>query len=104
MVYLESMEDSSAGWMRYKKYLRMRAEENPREIARLEKSMNRGWCIGSDEFKKDLAKEYLTEKEHLILEGEELKEFSKQSVAERAIADGPSQKRERNLRPIPAQT
>lgn len=77
MVYLEDMDDSAAGWIRYKKYLRMRAEEDPEEIARLEKLMNRGWCIGSDEFKKDLAKEYLADKGHLILEGEELKELNR---------------------------
>jgi REP element-mobilizing transposase RayT len=77
MTYLEDIEDNAAGWVRYKKLIRLRAEDDPKEIDRLEQSMTRGWCIGSAEFRKGLAKEYLEEREFLLLEGEELKEFNR---------------------------
>ena len=38
--------------------LRLLVEMDAKEIEKLEKLMNRGWCIGSRGFKKDLARDY----------------------------------------------
>ena len=38
--------------------------------------MNRGWCIGSKDFKKELAADYFEKKGLLRMEKAELKEFN----------------------------
>ena len=73
----EGLSDSSGGWMRYKNLLRMRVTEKTEAIAHLEKEMNRGWCIGSDGFKRSMAADFLKNKGATRLQHEELKEFNK---------------------------
>lgn len=75
--YTDEADDSAGGWKRYLNLLRMRAEDDPAEVAKLEKQMNRGWCIGSMAFKKALVGEYLEEGGILRLEEEELQELNR---------------------------
>lgn len=72
----DAMNDTAGGWARYKKSLRVRAKSDAREIATLEKEMNRGWCIGTMDFKRKLAAAHLRRKGPAHLEHKNLKEFN----------------------------
>ncbi len=73
----DQISDTAGGWTRYKNLLRMRVAEDPEEIASLEKEMNRGWCIGSEGFKRAIAADRLSKEGSARLEHEELKEFNR---------------------------
>jgi REP element-mobilizing transposase RayT len=75
--YREDIADTAGGWMRYKNLLRMRVADEPKEIASLEKEMNRGWCIGTNDFKQAIAADYLRDQGPARLQQEELKEFNR---------------------------
>jgi len=74
--YLAIMDDSRGGWIRYLNSLKLKLQDNPEEIAKVKKLMNRGWCIGSQSYKKALASDYLEKVGILRLEHNELKEFN----------------------------
>jgi putative transposase len=70
------IDDSSGGWARYKNRLRLRAEDDPEQIAKLEIAMNRGWCIGSSRFKQAVAADHLAQDGAARIDHAELKEFN----------------------------
>ena len=76
LSYLEGGSDTPGGWVRYKNLLRMRVADEPEVIATLEKEMNRGWCIGSDDFKRSSAADFLKNNGPARLGHEALKEFN----------------------------
>jgi len=45
-------------------------------MAKIEKEMNQGWCIGSRVFKESIANDYLRDKGLMRMENAELKEFN----------------------------
>ena len=57
MDYDAALEDSRGGWIRYVKILAMRHSTDPTEVESLNKRMCRGWCIGEEGFKNEMAKE-----------------------------------------------
>lgn len=72
----EDMEDSRGGWLKYRHYLRSRAETDPSTLKKLEKQMNRGWCVGSKKFKQKVAKKYLLKDGIITMQQKELQEFN----------------------------
>lgn len=76
MDYDSLLEDSKGGWMRYLNLLALRNSEDPKEIESLNKRMCRGWCIGENAFKKEVAKELSAEKQALWFEREALAELN----------------------------
>ena len=78
MDYLGDVSDTNGGWTRYRNRLRLRTADNRKEIEELEKSMNRGWCIGTMAFKKAVAAELKQPNGVMRLEHEQLKEFNEQ--------------------------
>jgi REP element-mobilizing transposase RayT len=73
---LDGVSDTTGGWMRYKNLLRMQVADEPEAIANLEKEMNRGWCIGSEDFKRANSAGFLKKDGVARLGHEELKEFN----------------------------
>jgi REP element-mobilizing transposase RayT len=87
--YTDDCQDSKGGWVRYLNTLKLRSETNPKLQSKLEKDLNSGWCIGSKEFKEDLASEYFVKKGPLRMEKKELKEFNElqwEKYVQRALA------------------
>jgi REP element-mobilizing transposase RayT len=78
MQYLGDVFDTSGGWTRYRNLLRLRATDDRKEIEKLEKAMNRGWCIGSKAFRKAFAEELKQPHAVARLENEQLKEFNEE--------------------------
>lgn len=76
MDYLEDCEDSKGGWIRYQNLLKLRMETESKALAKLEKELNSGWCVGSRKFKEALANEYFAKKGLLRMEKKELQEFN----------------------------
>jgi len=72
----EDVGDTAGGWTRYKNLLRMQVPAKPSEIANIEKEMNRGWCIGSKDFRQIMAAEYLKNERGVRLRKEDLKEIN----------------------------
>jgi len=52
-----SLNDGSAGWRSYRKYLSLLSEEDPRQRQGKFGDMSRGWVVGTKEFRRELAKE-----------------------------------------------
>lgn len=77
MDYSDALEDSRIGWNRYLKLLGMRASDDPSEIDRIEREMNRGWCIGSKPFKKAVSQDLLERDDAIHLEADALKAFNR---------------------------
>ena len=82
--YGEGLKDSRSGWNAYFRLLEMRASDDPKEIDRVERRMNRGWCIGGREFRDGISRELLEREGAIRLEGDELKELNR-SHWERAL-------------------
>jgi hypothetical protein len=78
MEYLGDVSDTNGGWTRYRNLLRLRTADNPKEIEKLEKAMNRGWCIGTMAFKQAVAGELKQPNGIALLEHEQLKEFNEE--------------------------
>jgi hypothetical protein len=78
LVYLGDVSDSNGGWTRYRNLLRLRAADDRKEIEKLEKAMNRGWCIGSQAFRKAVAEELKQPPTVARLENEQLKELNEE--------------------------
>jgi len=77
MDYAESLADTRVGWNRYCAVLEAKASGEAKEFERLERRMNRGWCIGSPHFKKSLSMDLLEKAGAIRLEADELKEFNR---------------------------
>ena len=86
MEYLEQIDDTAGGWVRYKNVLKLRAKDDPKEVAKLEKELNRGWCIGSPGFKRAVAEDYLKKDGPARIEHEELNEFNRLQWELRTVA------------------
>jgi putative transposase len=76
MEYLGDVSDTNGEWTRYRNLLRLRTADNREEIEKLEKAMNRGWCIGTIAFKKAVAADLNQPNAVMCLEHEQLKEFN----------------------------
>jgi hypothetical protein len=78
MDYSGNISDTNGGWKRYRNQLRLRASDDQTQIKKLEKGMSRGWCIGTDTFKKAMAEDLNQTNSSLRLEPNQLKAFNKQ--------------------------
>ncbi len=78
MDYFDDLSDSRGGWIRYRNRLRLKNTNDPDEIEALDRSMCRGWCIGSDGFRKSIAKEALGRPESIRLDREELSRINRE--------------------------
>jgi putative transposase len=85
--YSQDCDDSKGGWVRYVNTLKLRWETNPKLQAKLEKQLNNGWCIGSKEFKEDLASEYLSTKGPLRMEKKEFNELQWEKFVQIALSE-----------------
>ena len=74
--YMEGLSDDRRGWRGYLDRLRLLVEMDAKEVEKLEKRMNRGWCIGSRGFKKDLARDYFHNHGAIHMEHAELRELN----------------------------
>jgi putative transposase len=48
------LADSASGWKRYLRYLEFLCEDEPSQKTLVCAAMSRGWCIGSDEFRREM--------------------------------------------------
>jgi hypothetical protein len=48
------LADSASGWKRYLRYLEFLCEDEPSQKTLVCAAMSRGWCIGSDEFCREM--------------------------------------------------
>lgn len=78
MDYSGDISDTNGGWKRYRNQLRLRASDEQTQIEKLEKSMSRGWCIGTDTFKKAMAEDQNQTNSSLRLEPNQLRAFNEQ--------------------------
>lgn len=77
MMFGDGLEDSPTGWQRYVDRLLLRYQTDRDVVHRMEKEMTRGWCIGSDEFKREVGKEFIEESGLLHLSAEDLHDFNR---------------------------
>lgn len=88
MDYFDDLSDSRGGWIRYRNRLRLKNTDDPEEIKALDRSMCRGWCIGSGVFRKSIAKEVTGRPESIRLDREELSRINRerwQGILERCL-------------------
>lgn len=58
------LADKPAGWRRYREWLALRVEEEPRKREEKFGRLSRGWMIGSADFKRALTKDLAAQGEH----------------------------------------
>lgn len=68
--------DNRSGWLRYMDHLKFACTTNRKEIEKIHRQMTWGWCIGSNDYKEALVKDYRERKELLHIKGEELQEWN----------------------------
>ena len=77
MAYGDGLSDSAKGWRRYVERLQLLDTSDEKEIDALDRRMCRGWCIGAEEFRKSVAKEFMEKEGAARLEKEGLKEANR---------------------------
>jgi len=63
------LPDTPRGWRKYQEYLEFLAESIPAKKALVAANLSRGWCVGSQEFKREMKKE-------MVARGAELDRFA----------------------------
>lgn len=82
MDYFDDLSDSRGGWIRYRNRLRLKNTDDPKEIESLDRSMCKGWCIGSGAFRKSIAKKVTGRPELIRLDREELSRINREKWQE----------------------